>query len=206
MKKINFIYLGLAISVFLFSCGESNPMKKMQEAKDGVGAVSELLSASAGALKDMKDLSELEPWTHQDFENWKPGETFQGLERTRLQIGGSLAESSIEMDYGTPNNTDGKRLEINIIDGADNQGGQMMVIQARMLLNSDMLQKNIQENDQQRIVDKHGQRAIESVRGPGEQAIETLVNDRFYVRIAGYNMEMDEVWNAFRALGTDRLK
>lgn len=81
-----------------------------------------------------------------------------------------------------------------------------MVIQARMLLNSDMLQKNIQENDQQRIVDKHGQRAIESVRGPGEQAIETLVNDRFYVRIAGYNMEMDEVWNAFRALGTDRLK
>lgn len=203
MKKINYALAGLIGSAVLFSCGENNPMKKIKEAKDAMGAVSELVSAGSGAMKDVKKLSELEPLSHQDFEKWMPGESFRGLERTEIELGEALAQSSVKLVYGS--SSGGKRLEIVVIDGADPVGGHMVVTQLNMFLNSDMMQKEIENHGEDKIVNKHGQKAMESYSG-GENILQTLVNDRFFVKLSGYDMEIDEVWDAFKALKVDKLK
>lgn len=205
MKKINYALVGLVGSALLFSCGENNPMKKIKEAKDGISAVSDLVSAGSGVMKDMKDLSELTPLTQQDFEKWAPGQSFWGLERTEQEFGEQLATASMKLVYGHDQEADSKRLQIIVIDGADQQGGQLMIAQMNIFLNSDLIRKEMEEHGQERIVDKHGQRAKEYYSG-GENHIETIVNERFYLKLAGYNMEVDEVWEAFKALKTDKLK
>ncbi len=199
---MNYAVVALACSVIMLSCGEHSPMKKIKEAKEGMGAVRDLVSAGSGMMKDLKDLAEQEPLSHQDLEKWAPGESFRGLERTTLEFGEQLANASVKLVYGKDN--EGKRLEIIVIDGADQQGGQIMVAQMKMFLNSDLIQKELEEHGQERIVEKHGQRAKEYY-SRGENNIETLVNDRFYVKLAGYDMELDEVWDAFRALKVDQL-
>lgn len=204
MKKINCVLAGLVGSALLFSCGENNPMKKIKEAKEGFEAVSELTKAGSGAMKDVKKLSELEPLSHKDFEKWMPGESFRGLERTEHELGGALAQSSVKLVYGNSNDNN-KRLEIVVIDGADPVGGHMVVTQMNMFLNSDMMQKEIENHGEDKIVNKHGQKAMESYSG-GENILQTLVNDRFFVKLNGYNMEIDEVWDAFKALKVDKLK
>ena len=205
MKKISYALVGLVGSALLFSCGENNPMKKIKEAKDGFGAVKEVVAAGSGVMKDMKNLSELTPFSQQDFEKWAPGQSFWGLERTEQEFGEQLATASMKLVYGHDQEADSKRLQIIVIDGADQQGGQLMIAQMNMFLNSDLIRKEMEEHGQERIVDKHGQRAKEYYSG-GENHIETIVNERFYLKLAGHNMEVDEVWDAFKALQTDKLK
>jgi hypothetical protein len=202
MKKINCVLAGLVGSALLFSCGENNPMKKIKEAKDGMGAVSELVSAGSGAMKDVKNLSEVDAWSQQDFEKWAPGTSFRGLERTEMTLG-NHSEASIHIVYGSANH--GKRLDIVVVDGAD-PVGTMLISMTNMFLNSDLAKKKINEDPNDgNIVDKHGVTAKEYYSG-GDNVIETVVNGRFYVKLAGSDMTMDEVWDVFKALKTDKLK
>lgn len=201
MKKINYALVGLLGSALLFSCDES--VKKVKEAKEGFEAVSEFTKASSGVVKDMKNLSELTAWSHQDFEKWMPGTSFQNLERTEMTMGEALAEASVKIVYGNDNG--GKRLEIIVVDGAD-PVGTMVAAQINMFLNSDLIKKELEKGGgNEKIVEKQGIKAKEYY-SRGENTIETLVNERFYVKLAGYDMEMDEVWDAFKALKTDKLK
>lgn len=200
MKKINYALVGLLGSALLFSCGES--MKKVKEAKEGFEAMGELTKAGSGVTKDMKNLSELTAWSQQDFEKWAPGTSFRGLERTEMTLG-NHSEASIHIVYGSAN--EGKRLDIVVVDGAD-PVGTMVISMTNMFLNSDLARKKINEDPNDgNIVDKHGVTAKEHYSG-GDNVIETVVNERFYVKLAGSDMTMDEVWDAFKALKTDKLK
>lgn len=202
MKKINYVLVGLLGSAILFSCGES--MKKVKEAQDGFEVLGEITKAGSEMMKNMKNLSEMEPLTHQDFEKWAPGDSFWGLDRTELVFGEGLADASVKMVYG--NSSGGKRLEVDVVDGADQVGGAMLVAQAKMFLYSDLIKKELEkEGSDEQIVDKHGVRAKEYY-SRGENTIETLINERFYVKLAGYDMSIEEVWDAFKALKTDKLK
>lgn len=200
MKKINYLLVGLLGSALLFSCGES--MKKMKEAKEGYEAMGELAKAGSSFAKDTKNLSEVDAWSQQDFEKWAPGTSFRGLERTEMTLG-NHSEASIHIVYGSANH--GKRLDIVVVDGAD-PVGTMLISLTNMFLNSDLAKKKINEDPNDgNIVDKHGVTAKEYYSG-GENTIETVVNERFYVKLAGYDMTIDEVWDVFKALKTDKLK
>ena len=200
MKKINYALVGLLGSALLFSCGES--MKKVKEAKEGFEAMGELTKAGSGVTKDMKNLSELTAWSQQDFEKWAPGTSFRGLERTEMTLG-NHSEASIHIVYGSA--SEGKRLDIVVVDGAD-PVGTMVISMTNVFLNSDLARKKINEDSNDgNIVDKHGVTAKEYYSG-GDNTIETVVNERFYVKLAGSDMTMDEVWDAFKALKTDKLK
>ena len=199
MKKFNYALVGLLGSALLFSCGES--MKKVKEAKEGFEAVSELAKAGSGVAKDMKKLSELDPWSHQDFEKWAPNESFQGMKRTELELGEGIAEASIKIFYLADEGS--KKMEIYVVDGADKGGGNMLIAQLNMFLNADISKVNESNNGQ--IVEKNGVRAM--VHSDSEYAtIETIANERFYVKVAGIGMDSDAVWDAFKALKTDKLK
>lgn len=201
MKKINYALVGLVSSALLFSCGES--MKKIKEAKEGMEAVGELAKAGSSFAKDTKNLSKVDVWSHQDFEKWAPGTSFRGLERTEMTLGEQVAEASVHIVYG--NASEGKRLDIVVMDGADPYGA-MLISMTNVFLNSDLAKKKINEDPNDgNIVDKHGITAKEHYTR-GENTIETVVNERFYVKLAGSDMTMDEVWDAFKALKTDKLK
>lgn len=198
MKKFNYVLVGLLGSALLFSCGER--MQKVKETKEGLSAVSDLISAGSGAIKDMNNLSDMDPWSQQDFEKWAPGESFHGMKRTEFELGSGIAESAIKMSYAADGGN--KILEIDVVDGADPTGG-MLVAQANMFLNPDL--NKLTESDNARIVKKNGVTAVEH-GGLDDATIETVVNERFYVKITGHGMDSEAVWNVFKALKTDKLK
>lgn len=198
MKKSFLISLFGLTTLLIVSCGKNT--EKLKEAKEGISDLTSIMTSGKEAVENAKKLSEYTPFNHNDFEKWIPGESFQGMKREFLEVGGSFCDASVRMTYTNENKEE--YLEIEVYDGADSAGGAV-VTQLNMFLNSDI--NKTRDNSSDKVVEKNGIRALESLSS-NSASIECVVNERFYLKIMGINLDIDYVWKIFDALKTEQLK
>ena len=198
MKYAWIIALAMGITV-----GCDNPVsKKIKETKENVSNTTKAVKELNTMQDDIKALQEKEPLTNEAFKEWLPEEV-NGMQRTGYKAGqGSYMQiATIEGTYTDEAKT--KKFTVQIIDGAG-QTGAAATAGMRLMFSQDFEEET--ETRMRRTVKKDGMKAIEEYRKNNNSSeIQLFYNDRFYVKVNGTNMDLDETWNAMEALEMDDL-
>lgn len=189
MKKNTLLVLSL---LMLVAC--DNPVsKKIKEAKQQVSNTTEAVKELNSMQEDILELQKIEPLTNADLKEWLPDE-INGMKRIGFKAGqmGMVQIASVEGTYATEDKS--KQFKVEVIDGAG-QMGAAATAGMRMLFSQEFEEET--ETKTRKTVQKEGVKAIEEYRkNNNTTTIEFMQNNRFYIKVTGTNMDVEETWDA----------
>ena len=199
MKKVMLIALALAT---ITACKDNPVSKKIKETKENVSNTKKAVEEINEIQKDIQELQEEEPLTNEELKEWLP-EEIAGMKRTGYKAGhmGVMKIASIEGTYS--NEDKSKKFKVEVIDGAGVMGASATA-GMRMILSQDFEEED--EYRSKRTVKKNGVKAIEQyVKNNNKSTLEFLQDERFYIKVTGTNLDVEETWDAVDELKTDKL-
>ncbi len=193
----------LVLCLMIFSACKDNPVtEKIKETRENVSNAKKAVKEMEDMQKDIKELQEVEPLTNEDLKAWLP-EEINGMKRTGFKAGqmGMMNIASIE---GTYNNEDkSKRIRVELIDGAGSFGATATA-SMRLLFSQEFEEED--EYKVKRTTVRNGTKAIEEYRKNNSRSmVQFMQDDRFYIKVTGTNMNLEETWDAVDALEADEL-
>lgn len=189
--------------VALMSCGNGNAEKsETGKTASAISSLSKMASEAKKVEKDYKELSQATPLTNEQLKAWMP-EELSGMKRVSYSIGGTGFLKLTALDASYANEDKSKKIEVNLIDGADSVGASLISL-ARMGLSQDF--ENETETEVKKSVEKNGIKAIEEYKKDNSSSsLKFIVKNRFLLTIEGTNLTIDELWKAVKALKPDEL-
>ena len=198
MKNILFVALFLAVCL---SC--DNPVtKKIKETKKNVSNTTKAVKELNKMQQDLQELQKLDPLTNDELKAWLPNEV-SGMKRIAYKAGQTsfVNLASVEATYA--NEDKSKKFKVEVIDGAG-QIGAAATAGMRMLFSQDFEEED--EYKSRRTMKKNGEKAIEEYRKDNNRStIEFMKDGRFYFKVTGTNMDIDETWDAIDEIDADDL-
>ena len=196
----NIVIAILLIGIFT-SC--ENPVsKKIKETKQKVSNTNKAVKEMQNMKEDMEALREITPLTNDEFKEWLPDE-INGMKRTGYKAGQTAYIQIAQVEATYQNEDKSKKLKIQVIDGAGEMGAAATA-GFRMVFSQDF-----EEEDEYKIrktVKRDGMKAIEEYRKNNNNSeIQFMQDDRFYIKVNGTNMDLDETWDAIKELDTEDL-
>src|SRR5690554_705650 len=199
MKK----YLFIVLAPFLFIGCKDNPVsKKIRETKETVSNTTNAVKEMNNMQTDIQDLQEMTPLTNEELKSWLPDD-IKGMKRISYKAGqaGMMGIASIEATYA--NEDKYKKFTINVIDGAG-QMGAAATMGMRLVMSQDFEEED--ENGYKRTTTKNGAKAIEEYRTNNNRSkIQLMHDNRFYLDATGTNKDLDETWDAIKAINMKKL-
>jgi len=200
MKLYTTTLILLGFGFALFSC-DSETRESLSKAKDDLSTASDLVTNIQEAKEDTEKLKGLTPLTNDQLKGWLP-ESLDGMARTGFVVGktGYMNVASIE---GTFKSEDGRKFEINVIDGAGETGSILMTGMG-MASNMDMEQED--ENKHVRTVTVNGIKAQQTYHKKREDTdIQFVYNDRFGVMVTGKDLQPEKTWELIDKINLGKL-
>lgn len=199
MFKFKHLLLGIGMLAF-FSCGSTG--KKVKETTSSLSSLKKMAKEAKNSEKNYKDLANATPLTNDQIKAWMP-EELDNLRRDSYTVGGAgmLGMSSLNATYA--NEDKSKRIEFQLIDGADSIGAGMITM-FRMTLAADMEQET--QSEVQKTVTKNGRKAfVVYQKDKSSCSIKFIENNRFYIDLEGKNLSIDELWDVVGELKLNKL-
>jgi hypothetical protein len=198
MKKI---LLSLAVFGVLAAC--DNPVsKKIKETKQNVSNTQKAVKEMQNMQEDMEELKQVEPLTNEELKEWLPDE-INGMKRTGYKAGQTAYFQIAQVEATYQNEDKSKKLKVQVIDGAGEMGAAATA-GFRIVFSQDFEEED--EYKTRRTVKRNGTKAIEEYRKNNNSSeIQFMQNDRFYIKVNGTNMDLDETWDAIKKLDTEDL-
>ncbi len=205
MKKLITITMLLLLVV---ACKkQNNPLTKIkeaagavEEAKQGLGNVKEIVKAAEDLEKNTKELAELTPITKEQIKAWLPEEVAD-LKRTSYNIASQMGISTFKLTF---KGDDDKKINITISDGAGN--GSAIVSMFIMMQNMEVDKED--ESGYERTQTFDGQRTLikyQSSENYQKSTLQCLINQRFGIEANAWKMTPEELWSYIKKLEIDKL-
>lgn len=200
MKKI---FLSLFVVASILACKDNPVAKKIKETKQNVSNTKNAVKEMNDLQKDIEKLQNTEPLTNEDLKEWLPDE-IDGMKRISFKAGqmGVIQIASIEAVYTNEDKT--KKFKIEVIDGAGAMGASATA-GMRMLFSQEFEEET--EYKTRRTAKRGGMKVIEEYKkNNNNSTIEFMQNDRFYIKVTGTNMDLDETWDNIKEMDADKLR
>lgn len=216
MKIIKYLLCFLAFSAFVACGGKSTKKDKASTKKEASTSVFSKVKEAGKAVKNtrkayskaeelrenMQVLAEEEPISQATLKSWIP-ENVKNYKRVSYKTG-ELATMGITSAISTFKNEedDSKTFTLEVHDGAG--PGASVVGSVMMGLTMDKEEET--EDSFSRTTERKGQRVAENQNDKAKVAeISFTESNRFYLRLKGKNMTVDELWNIAEAMNTKKL-
>lgn len=196
------IFLFALCMLLLTACKDNPAMKKINEAREGVSGVKNLIKESDKMQEDILKLTETTPLTNEELKSWLP-EVLDGMKRSSYKTGamGAINIASMEATYDLEDKS--KSFKIEIMDGAG-EIGAMSMAGIRMMFTQDFEEES--EFKMRRSTVKNGNKAIEEVdKKRNDAVVQYLQDGRFYVKASGTNMDLEELWKLVEKMNVKGL-
>jgi len=204
MKKL--LTITMLLLVVIACKKENNTINKfkedvdnVKEAKQGLENVNEVIKGAKNLEKNIKKLSELTPVTKEQIKAWMP-EEIDDLKRTYFSVSKELGMTCKLVFKGE----NGKKININIIDGAGN--GAPMVSMFSMMQNIEIDKES--ESGYERTQTFDGQRTLikyQSSENYEKSTLQCLFKERFGIEANAWKMTPEELWKYIKKLDIDTL-
>jgi len=202
MKNMKRVFVAILVITTLFACKDNPVSKKIKETKENVSNVKKAADEIQNIQKEIEELQEVEPLTNDELKAWLP-DAINGMKRTGYKAGqmGVMQIASIEGTY--TNEDKSKKFKVEVIDGAGAMGATATAAM-RMMFSQDFEEED--EYKSRKTVKRNGVKAIEEHRkNQNRTTIEFMKNDRFYIKVTGTNMDVDETWDGVEELDAEDL-
>lgn len=212
MNKARMIMVFCGMSWFLLSCGSGNNnpitkakelMKQASETVDVVKKVSDSQSIIQESVNRMEELQKIPPASKEDLKAWLP-ERVDDFKRKSYSTGdqGLGNISAISASFSLENE-ENKKFDLSVIDGAGETGGIFALVYLGQF-NRDFEEEH--QDGYARSVEKNNKRAVVSYDNRfNTSELEYVEGQRFYIKISGDNMNIDELWEIASKLKTNKL-
>jgi hypothetical protein len=199
---MNKLLLTLFVFTVLISCKDNPVSKKINETKESVSNTNNAVKEINKMQSDIEELQEIKPLSNDELKAWLP-ENVNGMKRISYKAGqmGVVQISSVEATYASDDKS--KSVKVEVIDGAG-QMGAAATAGMRMLFSQDFEEED--EYKTRKTVNKKGFKAIEEYRKDrNNTTIELMEDKRFYIKITGTNMDINETWDVISELEPKNL-
>lgn len=208
MKTIAIKYTMFIMIFALCACKEDKKepgfFDKVKETKETISNTSTLVDNVEKSQKLIKKLAETTPLSKDTFKNWMP-EQLGDLERTKFKINSNTYVNSIKLTYKLPKTTNGKQIQIEVIDGAGNGSGVVYIYYL-----ADGIERDSEDQTgYERTEKRDGITILETYKNEqyGNQSrMKFLYNERFAINATGFRMKPDELWGYIKKLRLQNLK
>ena len=204
MKKL--IAITMLLLMIVACKKENNPInkfkqatEKVKEAKQGLENVNKIVKGAEDAQKNIKKLSELTPISKEQIKAWMP-ENVGDLKRSSFQISKEMGMKFKLVFKGD----EGKKINLNIIDGAGN--GAPMMSMFSMMQHIDIDKENdtgyerTQKMGNQKVYVKH-----EKSANYEKSKLQCILNGRFGIEANAWKMTPEELWQYIQKLEIEKL-
>ncbi|MEZ4857553.1 MAG: hypothetical protein R2781_01955 [Flavobacteriaceae bacterium] len=199
MKKP--LLLLLAVSLWV-GCKDNPVAKKIKETKQNVENTGNAMKELNEIQKDLEALKEVTPLTNDELKAWLP-EEIDGMKRIAFKAGETSFMNIASIDATYANEDKSKKFKIQVIDGAGEMGAAATA-GMRMLFSQDFEEET--ETHTKKTNKRNGIKTIEEYsKNRNNSTIQLLQEDRFYINASGTNMDIDETWDAIKALDFQKL-
>lgn len=209
MKRNNlkkFIFL-CTLTFVLTSC-KNDTMDKIRDVKNQVSNVADV----AGNISEMEEnvnemearieeLKSMKPFTNEKFKTWMP-EKIEEFKRTKFEFLNVMGAQG-NMEFNDENQS--KTVEIDIIDGAGEQGAMFFASQGMLtgLYNSYESEDDYKKEE---IVERNGVKSMETYYKQDHKAeIKTTIDNRYMVIAKATQMTTDELFEFIQKLKITQL-
>lgn len=203
MKKIL-----ICLSILAITACEKDTMDKISQVKNQVkntssviGNLTDIEKNAKEIERQMEELKQQQPFTNDEFKAWMPQE-IDGMARTNFQfqsVMGSQGSLTFADESGE------KKFEIDIMDGAGEQGAAMFASQGFLT----GLYGNFEsENDSKKeeIIEKNGVKSMVTYyKNDHRSAVRTVIDNRFIVNAKGEDMTPEELFELIEKLNIQKL-
>lgn len=178
----------------------------MKEVSDVVD-VAKTMSKSQTVLQEsadrMDELKNVTPASKDELKAWLP-ETLENYKRKGFSVGdqGFADISSITGNYVDQENNS-KTFDINVIDGAGEAGGIFAMVYIAQFNrdfeeeHKDGFSKSMLNGDRKAVVSQNNQYITAE--------LEYMEGKRYYVKLTGNQVDVDDLWEIVSKLKTDKL-
>lgn len=165
---------------------------------------SKVTSSMQDVNKNIENLKNIPPLTNEELKAVLP-EILLGLKRKELSVGDNamMNLSTAEAKYA---DDEGKRVKVEIIDGAGETGSAMVSI---MMLGLNVEKEKITETGFEKSAEINGAKSIVSENKNGENInskIQTVLKNRYLVTLTADGFSYEELKSALGALNNSALK
>jgi hypothetical protein len=199
MKKFLAI---LVVTACFVSCKDNPVSEKIKETRQNVSNTNKAVKELNKMQEDIEELKDIEPLTNDELKAWLPDEV-EGMKRISYKAGQTsyMQIASIEATYA--NEDKSKKFKVQVMDGAGTVGATATA-GMRMLFSQDFEEED--EYKTRRTTKKNGMKVIEEYHKQNNKSeIQFMQNNRFYIKVNGTNMDIDETWDAIDELDADDL-
>jgi len=197
MKKL--ITIAMLLFIVIACKKENNPLSKIKEMKQGIDNVTEVAKGIEDAQGNSKRLSKLKPITKEQIKVWMPT-GLGNLKRSSFQINKEMG-----MKFKLVFKDDkGKKININIIDGAGN--GAPMMSMFSMMQNMDIDKEN--DTGYERTLKMGSQKVYVKYEKSGnyeKSKLQCTLNGRFGIEANAWKMTPEELWKYIQNLEIEKL-
>lgn len=205
MKK-----LMIAVSALLL-LGCSKAEKKLEEKSPGFSNLvkgaqnySKINSSINDVSKNIDKLKAMTPLNNEELKAVLP-EQIQGLKRTELSVGDNamMQIASAEAKYS---DGEGKRIKLEVMDGAGETGSAMV---SMLMIGLNVNKEKITETGFEKSTEINGSKAIVSENINGDQVsskIQMVAKDRYLLTLSGTGFSYDELNKALGEIDMSRLQ
>lgn len=211
MKSIKIYSMFIASALLFTSCGgDNNPVSKarkaMNEVSDVVDVAKTVSKSKSGlerSAERMEELKDVAPATKDELKEWLP-ESIGDYKRKGFSVGnqgfadiGSITGNYVDEDDSNRN------FEISVIDGAGEAGGIFAMVYFAQFNrefeeeNEDGFSKSMKKGDRKAVVSQNNRYKTAE--------LEYMESERYYIKITGNEVDVDELWNVVSKLKTERL-
>lgn len=210
MKKITISVMFLSGGLLLGGCGGESPISKAKKAMEGVSQtvdvvrnVSKSTSIIQESMDKMEQLKDMTPASKEELKSWLP-ENIGDFKRKAFSIGDqSMADISSVTGSYKYDGDENKTVEVSVIDGAGAAGGMFAMVYAAQF-NRDFEEEH--EDGFSKSMEKDNRKAVVSQDNRFKSAkLEFLEGGRYYVKVKGENMVVEELWDLVSGLKTNML-
>ena len=205
MKKLMIV----ASALMLIACSKEEKVKTEKS-----GGLSDLVSTAKNYSKinssmedvgkNIENLKALTPLTNDELKAVLP-EIILGLKRKELSVGDNamMNLSTAEAKYA---DEEGKRVKVEIIDGAGETGSAMVSI---MMMGLNVNKEKTTETGFEKSVEINGAKSIVSENKNGEEIdskIQTVLKNRYLVTLTADGFSYEQLKSALSTLNNSALK
>jgi len=185
---------------------ENNPLSKIKEATDkvkeakqGLNNVSEIFKGVKDAQKNIEKLAKATPITKEQIKAWMP-EELGDLKRSSFQISKEMGMKFKLVFKGD----EGKKININIIDGAGN--GAPMISMFSMMQNMDIDKESDAGYERtQKFGNQKAYVKYQKSTNYEKSKLQCVLNDRFGIEANAWKMTPEELWEYIQKLEIQKL-
>jgi len=191
------------LTLVLVSCKDNPAVKKAKDVQKVVSSTNNIVKQANDIQEKAEYLKSIRPLTMNELKEWLP-EKIGNMSQKSYKTGATsmMGVVSIEAKFTSEDKVQGFYLEL--MDCAGETGASMMT-GMRSIFAMDYEEET--EYKTKRTVTKNGQRAIiEYNKKSGDSTVETLYNDRFYLKLTANKMSVDDVWLIIKKLDLESLE